>query len=143
MWTLVVHTVLGMTQSTERCGESSSWRGAKSRLKLFQRKYCAESSVICGRLRNRAATTNPAQVVHVHGGEVRKLQRRARLLRPLNASAAAAPAYVAAATSGVAARDTSRSVTGPRRLPRGDFCRSPCGHSAAVASLWNKSFLHR
>jgi len=76
----------------------------------------------------------------------RKLQRRVRLPRPLNASAAAASAGVAAVTSGVAARDTSRSVTGPRRLPRGDSCRSPCGHSAlsaAPASLRNKSFLRR
>jgi hypothetical protein len=31
-----------------------------------QRKYCAELYVICGRLRNKAVTTNAAQVVHVH-----------------------------------------------------------------------------
>jgi len=68
--------LLGMTPSTERCGESSSWRGTKTRLSdlsLFQKKYCAESSVICGRLRNKAATSRPttsaARVVHVHGGE--------------------------------------------------------------------------
>ena len=72
----------------------------------------------------------------------RKLQRRARLPRPLNASAGGPPQR----PEWLPVSDTSRSVTGPRHLPRGDSCghrdRSSCGHSAAAVSLWSTSKSH-
>jgi len=107
--------LLGMTPSTERCGESSSWRGTKTRLSdlsLFQKKYCAESSVICGRLRNKAATHDQrgasSPCPRRQGSAPRHFRRRFRRrcrcrFRRLSEQKAAAASAAACSVDGVAA----------------------------------------